>query len=299
MRPSDQAIAAQFKDEKYPGIDNWQDCNLHNGNIVYIWEAEGQICHSQGNAYAMTPDTALGCYGDPNQLQDALQTYLDPRFTSHRGHLQAYRINEDTPAAFAHCEANTCHGIGGGEQYYIPGFDERVKEGSIEKINDLNLDFKKDSLPIDQARIDANQKNIIVQPQEQSPSPTAGTTATLEGAYEGPTPNKSSELKKRIDSEKSNWASNQNAETSQLAGKLPSESVPPPQNGPPEVAGQKPLQRPLIPSNSSLEIAGTTPDKRQDFNAQPVKTNTAAESGLSNETNKAVGNSVFAGAGIS
>ncbi len=206
MTPSEQAKKSQFDyGDHYPGIDNWQDSSLHNGNIIYIWEADGQTSHGGGNAYAMTPDTALGCNGDPNQLQSDLQTALNPAYDTHRGHLQAYEVKGDVPAAYSHVEANPCHGAGGGEQYFVPNFDSELANGNIVKRDDLNLDFNKDMLPIDEIKIAQDQKNTSLQPPEPTSTPSQGTTPTLDGAYQGPTPNKAEELKPQVDTAQKEW----------------------------------------------------------------------------------------------
>ena len=207
MSPSKIATQQQFEDPNYPGVDNWQDCSLHKGNVVYIWEVDDQTNHGCGDAYAMTPDTALSCGGDPNKLQDALQTNIDPRFDSHRSHLQAYKINETTPAAFSHCEANKCHGAGGGEQYYIPDFDNKVQNGQIQKVDSLNLDFNKEALPISAEQKADHTLALKSQVPEQSPVPSKWTQPTLDGAYKGSTPEKVASLKPKIDVARNEWQS--------------------------------------------------------------------------------------------
>lgn len=190
--PSQLAIDDQFDARYYPGIDNWQDCNLHNGNIIYIWEADGQKSHgADGSAYAMTPDTALGCNGDPNRLQDSLQTSLPDTYDFHRGHLQAYEAKGEIPAAFSHCEANKCYGSGGGEQYYIPNFDGHVSNENMTRRDDLSIDFNKDMLPISPEHKAEHADSLKNQSAEATPTSSQGTSPSLDGAYKGETPRQS------------------------------------------------------------------------------------------------------------
>ena len=205
MSPSEQARNAQLDAGAYPSIDNWTDSNLHKGNVLYIWEADGQKQHGTGDAFAMTPNTAFACEGDPNKLQGLLQTNLDERYPNHRPVLQAYEINGDIPAAFSRVEANTCHGPGGGEQYFIPNFDQQLAEGRISKVDDLNLYFNKESLPIDPERISLDKENTKNQIPMRSPEPSPGTSATLEGAYIGQTPQKAAELNPKVNETQNEW----------------------------------------------------------------------------------------------
>lgn len=287
MTPSEQAKLAQLKDANYPGIDNWQDCNLHSGNIVYIWEADGQSGHFGGNAYSMSPETALGCNGDPNQLQDALQTNLPPEYDSHRGHLQAYRINEETPAAFSHCEANVCHGTGGGEQYFIPNFDERLKDGRIEKVDALNLDFNRNTLLISPDRIISDQMSTQLQQPETTATPSRGTTPTLEGAYTGPSPDKEAELKPLVDEAQSQWNSTGTSSDNSVAGTLPPTTNTPRQPGV-EAAGTPPENVPRHPENQSTP-AGTLPENKQNIELSSKKSDGLDGASLAKDTAKQSG----------
>ena len=166
MTASERAKQSQYDAENYTGVDNWQDSTLHKGNIVYIWEGDNQSCHYGDGACAMTPNTAFSCDGDPKQLRDSVQTDLNPDYDNHRGVLRAYEMNDDVDAAYSRCEANTCHGNGGGEQYYIPDFDQQLADGKISRREDLDLHFADDMLPIDSEEKSQDLKNIRKQTDE-------------------------------------------------------------------------------------------------------------------------------------
>lgn len=208
MTVSQKACESQYLADNYPGIDNWTDSPLQKGNIIYVWEADNQTEHPGGGVYATTPKTALQCDGDPNILQDALQTNLDSSYDSHRGIVRAYEINDNVDAAFAHCEANICHGKGGGDQYFIPDFDEKLQDGMISRRADLDLHFGSDKLHINEDTIKQNTIDTLNQintsPKQISqesgqPLPSVNTTPTLDGAYNGKTENLADDIKPQVD----------------------------------------------------------------------------------------------------
>jgi len=213
MTASEKACLSQYKADSYPGIDNWQDSPLHKGNIIYVWEDDTQTSHNSEGVCAMTPQTALDCDGDPNALRDSIQTSLHPDYDTHRGVLRAYEANGDIDAAYSHCEANECHGKGGGEQYYVPNFDNHLEQGDISRREDLDLHFDKSRLPINKDEIRQNQIDIENQ-KEESPKqlneegqavPKEGTTPTLDGAYTGETVGKGDELKPTVYNANEKW----------------------------------------------------------------------------------------------
>lgn len=206
MKPSERACLSQYINKNYPGIDNWTDSPLHKGNIIYIWEADNQTEHGK-DVFATTPKTAFQCDGDPKILKNSLQTDLNPKYNTHRGILRAYEINGDVDAAFSHCEANTCHGEGGGEQYYIPNFDEQLQNNIIRRREDLNINFDPDKLHIKeediekdeiktQAQIEEFPKQVSLETGQLLPS--KGTTPTLDGAYNGKTEGLAEEIKPQV-----------------------------------------------------------------------------------------------------
>jgi len=217
MTASEKAKKSQYEADNYPGVDNWQDSPLHKGNIIYVWEGEDQTCHNQDGACAMTPDTAFACDGDPEKLRNSVQTDLNPKYDTHRGVLRAYEINGDVDAAFSHCEANTCHGEGGGEQYYIPDFDSLQEQGLISHRDDLDLHFDKDRLAVtedEKAQDAANVKDQIeetpnLQSEDGTINPSEGSTPTLQGAYTGETEGLGDTLQPKVDETNQEWAGNQ------------------------------------------------------------------------------------------
>jgi len=213
MTASEKARFSQYGSPSYPGVDNWTDSSLHKGNIVYCWEGDNQTSHNEDGACVMTPQTAFDCEGDPNKLRDSIQTDLNPDYDNHRGVLRAYEMNGDVDAAFSHCEANKCHGAGGGEQYYIPDFDDLQDQGLISHREDLDLHFDEDKLPINQEDKDQDQINTQAQTKElpkqldddNQPIPTEGTTPTLEGAYSGETEGLGDSMKNQVDDTNDMW----------------------------------------------------------------------------------------------
>ncbi len=313
MTPSEQARYSQFEHRAtYPRVDNWQDSKLSNGNIVYVWEADGQTSHGNGDVFAMTPDTALGCHGDPNKLQNDLQTAINPEYDTHRGHLQAYEMTGDVEAAYSHCEANKCHGSGGGEQYFIPDFDNQCSTDRIVRRDDLNLDFNKEVLPISQEQKYANQDAVKAQQPEFSPIPSKDTFPTLDGAYQGSTLNKAEELKPQVDAAQKEWnnitpsestSSNNNipkkinsqniesingggarAPTYPQSGTLPQQTSTPTEI---PLSGEKPYQ-PLTESapTHSHEASGTLPGKAEDISQSDINPNNSVLEGMTDGISK-------------
>ena len=213
MTASEIAKKSQYDSPRYLGVDNWQDSPLHKGNIIYVWEGEDQTGHSKDGACAMTPKTAFDCEGDPDKLRDSIQTDLNPYYDSHRGVLRAYEINGDVDAAFSHCEANTCHGNGGGEQYFVPDFDSLREQGLISHREDLDLRFDPEQLSIDPEDIkqdtektqDQIDKSPNLQKEDGTIEPSEGTKPTLEGAYTGETEGLGDEMKPKVDDTNEQW----------------------------------------------------------------------------------------------
>jgi RHS repeat-associated protein len=112
MSPS--MIARSWQGSKhYPGVDRWRDIVLRKGTIVYAGEP--------GVSGFFTTRRALMRAGnDATTLFEGMQ--VAPRAGLYRPGLTAFKVLEDTPAAFARTFANPQYGLGGLPQIYIRDF---------------------------------------------------------------------------------------------------------------------------------------------------------------------------------
>jgi len=107
----------------YPGVDNWVNVTLHEGDVVYAG--------APGNSpFFTTAEAVANSGGDAATLFQGLQVAAHPQFGYYPG-VTVYMITEETPAAMSTASANPQHGTGGSPQYFIPNPKTRVPVISI------------------------------------------------------------------------------------------------------------------------------------------------------------------------
>jgi hypothetical protein len=112
--------------KNYPGIDRFKDITLKKGTIVYAGFP------GQGSFY--TTSSAIRRVGDSaSAFNRGLQIAAHP-LRIPRSRYAAYRVLEDTPAAFALAVANPAHGRGWLPQLVVPSY-----RNSLQYLGDFPL----------------------------------------------------------------------------------------------------------------------------------------------------------------
>ncbi len=174
--------------EKYPGVDNWSDAKLYEGNIVYCWEGDD---NKTGNFF-FTPEEVEACNGDPEKLADLAQVRVDDSYQSYRGHISAYRVTEDMDVEYSKCTANTCYGEGGANQYFIN--DEN--KANLERVEDLDIEFNKSNLDVSDEDMKAQTARVNdLNAEIENGITDRKSTEESEPYYKGSTPELEDQLK--------------------------------------------------------------------------------------------------------
>jgi RHS repeat-associated protein len=113
LLPSQLARATQGT-PRYPGVDRFRDITLRQGTIVRAGEPGL-------TGFFTTTSAARRAGHDATRIFEGLQ--VAPRQGVYRPGLGAYRVVEDTPAAFGITRANPQYGAGGLPQLFIPRFE--------------------------------------------------------------------------------------------------------------------------------------------------------------------------------
>jgi len=101
--------------DKYPGVDNWENGSLTEGELVWAG-APGQ-----GEFY--TTDEVIQSTGnDATKIFEGLQ--VDKYEGAFRPGMTQYRVTRDTQVARSKALANGNYGPGGFDQIFIPEFEE-------------------------------------------------------------------------------------------------------------------------------------------------------------------------------
>lgn len=177
---------------------------------------------------------------------------------------------DDFNAAIAKCEANNHFGEGGGNQGYNPHISEMIDNGTLKHLPEKS--YSDASL----SRCENNNPNQLINsvvPEEKADKMYADAQTRAQDCVNNNTSHPSAEACNNgfphnanpIESNTGNATTLRCNSDDRIAGRLPDESTPPPQNGPPEVAGQRPVQTQSAPENIEPQIAGTTPDKKKDL----------------------------------
>ena len=106
----------------YPGIDDYRNVNLNEGDVVYggyPWPTE----------YFTTSDGVALADGDATKLYEGVQ--VAPHAGSYRPQVRAYTVTQKTTAAYGLTDANPQHGSGGLPQLFIPNWRQVLKPGEI------------------------------------------------------------------------------------------------------------------------------------------------------------------------
>ncbi|CDG16665.1 hypothetical protein [Xenorhabdus doucetiae] len=123
--PSEFARSWQGQGE-YPGVDRFKDITVKKGTILMAG-APGQ-----GNFYTTVRAIERSGFSQEGVFK-GLQVMPHPQF-GYRPGMTAYRVLEDTPAAFGIVRANPQHGAGGLPQIVIKDY-----EGILEPLHSVKL----------------------------------------------------------------------------------------------------------------------------------------------------------------
>lgn len=115
INPSDFARSLQGG-TRYPGVDRFRDITLKKGKIVY-GGAPGQ-----SNFYT-TPSAIRKAGGSRTSLFEGLQVKPHRKY-GYRPGVTAYRVTEDTHAAFGRALSNSDYGPGGLPQLVVPDYEK-------------------------------------------------------------------------------------------------------------------------------------------------------------------------------
>ena len=130
----------------YPGVDQYENIDLTNGQKVYVMESGPNDSHS---GYATTFDAVRQSGGSSKALSEGLQ--IKPFYDKsaeylsndalYRPNVTEYVVNTDKiPAGFSsQTLANPQYGTGGMPQYYIKNFDKLVEKGLLVRADTISL----------------------------------------------------------------------------------------------------------------------------------------------------------------
>ena len=128
--PAKTAQSWQGKDD-YPGVDDYVDINMHEGDILYRGEPNG-------TEYFTTLDAVESSNRNATTLFEGLQVKPHP-VHGFRGQVSGYRFTQTVTVGYGQALANPQFGPGGLDQFYVPNVQKLIDKGILVLVDTIDL----------------------------------------------------------------------------------------------------------------------------------------------------------------
>ncbi|HFU4497667.1 TPA: hypothetical protein ACGPAS_001679 [Streptococcus suis] len=140
-KTSPAEVAASWQGgELYPGIDKYENTQLHDGDKIFILESDYEVNNKCHSGYATTEGAIRDADFDAKKLSEGLQIkpYLDEtaeeisETASYRTQVTEYTVSGDLDVAWSEeTLANPQYGDGGMPQYFVKNIETEIDNGTL------------------------------------------------------------------------------------------------------------------------------------------------------------------------